>query len=588
MTRLPRLLGPTGAVASTHWLATQAAAAMLSRGGNAFDAATAAGFVLQVVEPHLNGPGGEVPIIAYPHGMEPEVVCGQGRSPSAATVNAFSDLGLNLIPGTGAISACVPGAVDGWLTLLERHGTATLRDVLEPAIGYARDGYPLVSQATAAIESVAEIMTRHWCGSAAIYLPGGRVPSPGTRFRNPALAATYERLLREGETAKGREAQIRAARRAFYEGFVAEQVETFCTTESADAKGNMAVPFLRGEDMAAHTTPVEVPASVEFGDWRVYKTGPWGQGPVFLQQLSLLRGMDLATSDHGSADYLHSVLEVMKLAFADREAWYGDPDFTAVPMTELLSETYAAERRSLVDSVASRALRPGSPTGQQPRLAATSTSTRTLPTAGDGEPTMQRYGPVDGDTCHVDVIDRWGNLVSATPSGGWLQSSPLIPTLGFALGTRAQMFWLEEGLPNSLEPNKRPRTTLSPGVASFDGAAHMAFGTPGGDGQDQWALLMFLAHAVHGLGLREAIDSPTLQTRHFPSSFHPRSAELGRVLVEDTMPLKVRSELSSRGHDVMVVGGWSLGRLCAVRRAQDGLFEAAADTRSRQAYAVAL
>lgn len=583
-------------MASTHWLATSVAVTILHDGGNAFDAAAAAGFTLQVVEPHLNGPAGEVPILVRPHDGEARVICGQGASPATAEASRFTREGLDLIPGTGLLAACVPGAFDGWLTLLEHYGTMPLRRVLSPAIGFARSGYPLVEQASAAIANVAEVFLKHWPTSAQLYLRAGRAPEPGSRVNNPELADLYEAILRESETTPGRTRGIERARAAFYNGFVADRIDRYCReAKVVDATGRAHSALLRGQDLASHTTPIEPTASVVFGDYRVHKTGPWGQGPVLLQQLNLLETMGIDTLTPDSAEYHHVLVECAKLAFADREAWYGDPNFTEIPLEDLLSRGYAEDRAGLVGKRASTELLPGSPGGLAPQLASLGQhrdrSASML--SGGGEPTMQtfdrRFGPTDGDTCHVDIADQWGNLVSATPSGGWLQSSPVIPGLGFALGTRAQMFWLEQGLPNSLQPGKRPRTTLSPGLAERDGEPYLAFGTPGGDGQDQWALQMFLRHTVHGADLRAAIDAPAMQSNHFPSSFHPRQAHPGRLMVEARMPRDIREGLSARGHEVLEVGPWSLGRLCAVRRDREsGMMEAAADTRSRQAYAVVL
>jgi gamma-glutamyltranspeptidase/glutathione hydrolase len=287
---------------------------------------------------------------------------------------------------------------------------------------------------------------------------------------------------------------------------------------------------------------------------------------------------------------VHTGTEAVKLAMADREAWYGDTG--DVPVEELLSPAYTARRRALIGSTASRELRPGSPDGRPPRLpglirttsAAGRPSAREL--AGVGEPTVDSRGTSRGDTCHVDVVDRWGNLVSATPSGGWLQSSPLIPELGFPLGTRAQMFWLEPGLPNSLAPGKRPRTTLTPSLALRGGVPALAFGTPGGDQQEQWQLCFWLAHTVGGLDLQAAIDAPAWHTTSFPSSFYPRDMTPGEVVVECRIGDDVIEELRRRGHDVTVSGAWSLGRMSAVSRdPETGILRAAANPRGMQGYA---
>jgi gamma-glutamyltranspeptidase/glutathione hydrolase len=315
----------------------------------------------------------------------------------------------------------------------------------------------------------------------------------------------------------------------------------------------------------------------------VLKAGPWSQAPVFLQQLRLLEGFDLPALGPGSAEYVHTVTECAKLAFADREAWYGDPDFVDVPLDTLLSHAYADERRQLVAGECSSALRPGAPDGRVPRLASLDFDAETAEAAGVGEPT--RAG-ANGDTVHLDVVDRFGNMVAATPSGGWLWGAPVVPDLGFCLGTRAQMFWLEEGLANSLEPGKRPRTTLSPTLVARDGEPYLALGTPGGDQQDQWTLHTLLGHLHFDLDLQAAIDAPNHHTDAFPSSFYPRASLPRHVAVEERAGEETVAGLQDRGHDVEVSAPWSLGRVSAVGRERDGVLKAAANPRGAQGYAV--
>jgi gamma-glutamyltranspeptidase/glutathione hydrolase len=610
-TTRPELAGTFGMVASTHWLASASGMAVLERGGNAFDAAVAAALVLQVTEPHLNGPGGEVPVIAHHAGRgETFVLCGQGTAPAAATPEAFRDLGLDLVPGSGLLAACVPGAFGAWMLLLREYGTLRLREVMGYAIGYAARGYPLVPAISWGIASVAGLFRDHWPSSAEVYLPGGSVPAPGSLFANPALAATYQRILEQAEAAGGdRDEQIEAARRVFYEGFVAETIAGYVTsTYAMDVTGRPHRGLLCYADMSAWRPRLEEPLTFEAGGLTVGKTGPWGQGPVFLQQLALLDGFDLAALGPGRADYIHAVTECAKLAFADREAWYGDPEFTDVPVKALLSAGYAGARRRLVGAEASGELRPGSPDGRPPLLpefiagsfgasggldpgngrdepsAAPSLDVEPPPLdPGAGEPTMRTAGP--GDTCHLDVADRFGNMVSATPSGGWLQSSPVIPGLGFCLGTRAQMFTLTPGLPATLAPGKRPRTTLSPSLALKDGEPYLAFGTPGGDQQDQWSLLFFLNHVQFGMNLQQAIDFPAFHSAHMPSSFYPRQAQPRALDVESRVGTAVIDDLRRRGHLVNVRPAWSLGRISAVAR-RNGVLYAAANPRGMQGYAV--
>jgi gamma-glutamyltranspeptidase/glutathione hydrolase len=561
MSTRPELRGTFGMVASTHWLASAAGMAVLEQGGNAFDAAVAAGFTLQVVEPHLNGPGGDLPALVWPAGGRPRVLCAQGVAPGAATVELYRDeLGLQLVPGTGPLAAVVPGAFGGWVALLREHGTMELADVLRYAIGYAEHGYPVLPQVSGSILNLEQLFRDDWSTSADVYLP---VPAPGTLHRNPQLAATYRRLLEADDPLE-----------AWYRGFVAEAIVAFQEREWLDSSGERHRGLLSEADLAEWRPRWEEPLSVDYAGLTVLKAGPWSQAPVFLQQLRLLEGFDLAALGHSTAEYVHTVTECAKLAFADREAWYGDPDFVDVPLDLLLSRDYADERRALVGPEASAELRPGGGATRLPTPVA-----EYVLAPGVGEPTR-------GDTVHLDVVDRFGNMVSATPSGGWLTGAPVIPELGFCLGTRAQMFWLEEGLPSSLEPRKRPRTTLSPTLVARDGEPYLAIGTPGGDQQDQWTLHVLLAHVHFGMNLQEAIDAPGHHTEAFPSSFYPRRTIPRHVAVEERAGAEEIAGLRVRGHAVEVSPPWSLGRVAAVGREPDGQLKAAANPRGMQGYAV--
>jgi len=586
-TTRPELAGTFGMVASTHWLASAAGMAVLEADGNAFDAAVATGLVLQVVEPHLNGPGGEVPIIGYSADDNGDfVVDGQGVAPAAATLEVFSALDLDLVPGNGLLPAMVPGAFGAWMLLLQRYGRLRLGDVMRYAIGYAADGYPMLPGASAAIGAMAETFNRHWPTSAEIYLADG-TPAAGDRFVNKTLADTYARILAEAEAASAdRDAQIEAARRAWYEGFVAAAIDDFvASAEIMDVTGRPNHGLLRGSDLAGWQASVEEPVRFGFRGLTVCKTGPWGQGPVFCQQLALLDGFDLDDLRPGSSELIHTVTEAAKLAFADREAWYGDPRHTDVPITDLLSADYSDDRRLLMTDKASGELVPGSPGGKQPGLPEYALSGGSVAplASGTGEPTRAAaLGP--GDTCHLDIADRFGNLVSATPSGGWLQSSPVVPGLGFCLGTRGQMFALTPGFASSLAPGRRPRTTLSPSLVLRDGEPYMAFGTPGGDQQDQWTMGFFLNHTVYGMNLQQSIDFPAYHTDHFPSSFYPRGSIPRSLTVESRNDQHVVDELSARGHETTVSPPWSLGRISAVTRDR-GFLRAGANPRGMQGYA---
>ncbi len=598
-TTRPQLAGTFGMVASTHWLASGAGMAVLEAGGNAFDAAVATGLVLQIVEPHLNGPGGEVPVIGYSAAEGGTFVLnGQGVAPAAATPEAFEALGVDLIPGNGLLPATVPAAFGTWMLLLRRYGTMPLREVLKYAIGYAGDGYPVLHRVSEAIGAMADTFTEHWPTSAEIYLADG-VPAAGSRFANKALAATYSRVLAEAEAASAdRDEQIEAASRIWYEGFVAEAIDRYlASAQIMDATGRPQRGLLTGSDLAAWRPSVERPVTLDFRGLTVCKTSSWGQGPVFLQQLAMLDGFDLAGMGPGSAELIHTITECAKLAFADREAWYGDPQASDVPLDDLLAPEYAAQRRGLVGDRASGDLNPGSPGGRRPALPGYALAAFGGPAGrpdagaegavrgGTGEPTLGSVALGPGDTCHLDIADRFGNLVSATPSGGWLQSSPIVPGLGFCLGTRGQMFTLTPGFASSLAPGRRPRSTLSPGLVLRDGAPYLAFGTPGGDQQDQWTMGFFLNHAVFGMNLQEAIDFPAFHTDHFPSSFYPRQAKPRSLTVEERLPADVIALLRDRGHDVTVSGPWSLGRISAVS-IDGGFLYAGANPRGMQGYAV--
>ncbi|MDX6327497.1 MAG: gamma-glutamyltranspeptidase / glutathione hydrolase [Nocardioidaceae bacterium] len=591
-TTRPELTGRFGMVASTHWLASQSGMAVLEAGGNAFDAAVAAGFVLQVVEPHMNGPAGEVPVLGWDAAADaPFLLCGQGVAPASATIEAMEAHGLSLIPGTGLLPAVVPGAFGAWLLLLRDRGTMRLRDVLSYAIGYATDGFPCLPSITSAVEDVAGLFTDHWTSSAQVWMPGGRVPSPGQQLTNPDLAAAYGRVLAEAEAAStDRCEQIEAARRVFYEGFVAEALADAASREVMDGTGRPHSGFLTYEDIRDWRAGFEEPVSFDYAGHTVLKAGPWSQGPVFLQQLALLSGFDLAAMPSTSVELIHTVTECAKLAFADREGWYGDPLHVDVPLDELLSPAYNAARRGLVSQAAMvDGPLPGSVAGREARLPAASVAddVRGSHAGPQGEPMARARGlGHHGDTCHLDVADRFGNLVSATPSGGWLQDSPVVPGLGFPLATRGQMFWLDRDLPNSLAPGKRPRTTLTPTLVLREGIPYLAFGTPGGDMQDQWSLLFFLRHLHHGMNLQESVDAPAWHTTHFRSSFDPRRDEPGRISVESRVGSDVVAGLRARGHDVQVEGPWSLGLTSAVSRTPDGVLRAAANPRGMQGYAV--
>jgi len=590
-TTRPTLRGSFGMVSSTHWLASQSAMRMLELGGNAADGAVAAAFVLHVVEPHLNGPGGDAPIIYAGPGEFPQVLSGQGPAPAGATIGHYRSEGLDLVPGSGPLAAVIPGAVAAWLRLLEEKGSLSLREVLAPAIDYAGNGHQVSQSVVNTVTGVSELFSSNWTTSADLWLTGGKPPVADSTFVNPAWADTLRRLVAEGEAAgTDRAAQVAGARRAWSQGFVADAIDAFSRKPFIDSSGSAHAGLITSQDMAGYTPPWEAPTQVDFAGHTILKTGAWGQGPVLLQTLTILDALDDRSAlDPGTEHGIHSIAEALKLAFADREAWYGDvPD---VPLTTLLSTEYAAQRAALIGDVASRELRPGSPDGRTPLIAELALASAGKPfgptDATTGEPTVARNGVTRGDTCHVDVVDRWGGMVSATPSGGWLQSNPTIPELGFPLGSRGQMFWLQEGLPSSLAPGRRPRTTLTPTMIVRDGQAVLACGSPGGDQQEQWQLMFLLRHLAGGFSLQEAIDAPSWHTDSFPGSFYPRQMTPAGLTVESRIDQDVIAALVARGHEIEVTGAWALGRLCAVSRDPETRHLAAgANPRGMHGYAV--
>ncbi len=573
----PMIMATRGVVTSGHYLATEIGLEVLRRGGNAMDAAAATGFALTVLKPHQNGIAGEVPMLV--HSAEQGrvwAISGHGVAPREATIEKFRELGVETIPGDGFLPAIVPPAVASWICLLERFGTLRLSDVLAPAVELAERGFPMYDSLHGSIAAHADRFGTEWPSSAEVFLPGGRATPIGAVWRNPDWARTFERLIQADRARADRAGGLRAAGDAFYRGEIARRICEFCrATPVRDASGASHAGLLSVEDLAGFEPAVEEPVSTQWGEATVHKCGPWTQGPVLLQSLNLLEGFDLAGMGHNSTDYVHTVVECMKLAYADREFHYGDPNFADVPLGRLLSKDYARRRRELIDPGEASVLL--CPDGRQP-----------LPVrhVADVNRAVAGLAPPEGDTTKLEVVDAAGNMVSATPSGGWLMSSPVVPALGFPLGTRGQMFSLQVGHPNCLQPGKRPRSTLTPSLATRAGRAWMVFGSPGGDGQDQWALQFFLNVVVFGMSLQQAVEAPTFWSRHWPSSFYPRTAEPAALYVETRVPRRVRQELVARGHRVHAPGPWAGGNTLAADIDPDtGVLRAAASPRLDPAYA---
>ena len=558
----PVISGVKGCVTSSHYLATESGFEILSKGGNAIDAAVATGLTLHVVEPHMNSIGGECPIIIYSaREKRTYAISGQGTAPAKATLEYFRRNGIRIVPGDGFLPAMVPSSFDAWLTCLRKFGTMSLKEVMAPAIRYAQNGFAVNSQLCAHICEHARRFITEWPSTAKIFLPSGKVPTIGQIMKQPDLARTLRSLAESGG--------LEAARERFYSGDIAQKIVRFTANHAVkDATGKPHNGLMTTQDLAEYETRIEETVTVGWKELTVHKCGAWSQAPVFLQQLRLLEGFELAEFGHNSVNYIHVITEAAKLAFADREAFYGDPLFSEIPLDRLLSRGYAQQRRKLIDMrKASMKLRPGEGNVQVE--------------------TRRKTGKSGGDTSHLDACDAEGNMVSATPSGGWIHSSPVIEGLGFPLGTRGEMFNLTDGHPNCIAPGKRPRTTLSPSLVTSDNLPVLSFGTPGGDQQDQWTLQFFLNVTEFDMNLQAAIDAATFHNTHFPSSFYPRRTRLGELHLEDRIPSAVIHGLRRRGHKIIVEDGWVNGKVTAVSYdPSTRVVSAAASSRMQSAYAL--
>ena len=558
----PSLLGRRQAISTTHYLATEAGAQLFRRGGTAIDAGVAAGVALAVVERHVTDLGGVAPVILHRPGMaRPETIDGLGHWPASLGLERFLARYGGDMP-MGLPRAVTPAAVDAWLTTLERHGTQRLADVLAPAIELC-EGFPVYPRLSEAIaENVAHLRT--WEASARTFLPGGDVPQVGDRFVQPELRATLERLV-EVERAhghQGRAAAIRAARDEFYRGDLAARMGHFLAAQGCD---------LSLADLAAQEVRVGEGVHSTYRGVEVHAHGPWSQGPLVPIVLTLLEGFDdLGGRSPEDPVFLHRFTEAMKLALADREGYFGDPELVDVPIEGLMDEAYLAQRRSLIDdAVAHPALPlPGDPwpfTGRRGR-------------AGYVPPTTR--GPARPDTTYVCAMDAEGNAFSATPSDSGLHS-PLVPGLGCTVSNRGTQLWLDPEHPSAIAPGKRPRLTPNPAMLLLDGRALMPFGCPGGDAQSQ-AMVQVASHVLdRGLPIQDAIERGRVITYSAPDSFHPHGSQPGVLAAEEHLPLATRQDLSRRGHRVQLVERWvaEAAAVCAVRRRPDGTLEAGADPR---------
>ena len=566
-TFLPRMFGTHGGIATEHYLSADAGIEMLRTGGTAVDAAVAAVLVESVVNPQMFSIGGEIPILIASN-ARPNVVCINGNmcAPSRATPAAFRELGHSHIPDEGILAAGVPGCLAALVEAQRQFGRMRFSDVCTHAIDMARTGFPvhagLLNQDKFGVFDNAAKFRDRWPGSAQLYLPAGIPPAEGTLLRNPSLANVFEHLCAQDRSAGAdRDAGLSAVTAAFYRGEIAAEIVKF-----ADTYGGL----LQRSDLANFTAPIEATTSIEFGGVELHKCGPWTQGPALLQTLQILRHRDLKGLGHNTCEYIHVVTEAMKLAFADREQYYGDPRHVEVPIAELLSPRYGRARSDLIGMYASREIRPGDPK--------------------QGNALLNRAEWLGGSswgagTVHVAAVDSEGTVVAMSPSGAWIKSSEVIPALGFPLGSRLSNFHLDPPHhPNLLAPGKRPRTTISPSIALRAGQPWMAFGSMGGDQQDQWQLQFFLNIIVFGMSIQAAIEAPKFSTEHFPAFFSPHDYFLGRLRIEPEVGAKTVGELARRGHDIDVAPSWSEGFLCAARRdPMSGAIEVGADPRGNKA-----
>ncbi len=560
--------GTNGAIATEHYLSAQAGLEMFLCGGNAFDAAASATFVESLVNPHMFTLGGECPMLIYP-AKEKRVIAvnGNTEAPHKATIDEYKRRGLKLIPNHGLEAAGVPAAIAALLDMLGLYGTLPLYKILEPAIRLARNGFPLhagiLNMEKFGIKSNLERFRKRWPETCKLYLKEiTELPKENCIIKNEAYASLLINLADEFRAyeSRGPKEAFKQSRNLFYCGDIARELENFVKERDG---------LLEFKDLKNYKSYFESPVKTRFMDTTVFKCGPWSQGPVFLQHLNILEQFNLSSLKHNSADYLHIWIEAAKLAYADREQYYGDPRFVDVPIDKLLNKEYARLRSFLIDiKQASSDLKPGNPF---------------VPSALLAQEKVFMMSSWGYGTVHVAAADKEGNLAALTPSGGWISGNEVVPFLGFPLGTRLQTFYLVPGHPNALQPRKRPRTTLTPSIAFKNNKPWLAFGTMGGDQQDQWTLQFFINRTVFGMNLAEAIDAPKVSCDHFPGTFYPHEAFPKQVRVEKRIPDSVINELNQRGHKIVIEPPWSLGFICAVEIDKDkNIVQAAADQRGHK------
>jgi gamma-glutamyltranspeptidase/glutathione hydrolase len=566
----PSVRGKRYVVSSIHYLATMAGVRVLENGGNAADAGVATGLCINVLEPEMANFGGVAPIIYCPGSGGPvETISGLGRWPKAASIDYFKQHHGGDMP-EGFARTVTPAAPDAWLTALARFGTMTFEEVVQPALDLVENGRPVDARFHMAMSADA---IRAYPSTAAVYNPAGQVPQVGDLFVQKDLANTFRRMIEAERRASGdRGAGIKAARDLIYKGAIARAIADFHQREDS---------LLTYEDLADFAVRVEPPEQISYKGYEIYSCGPWCQGPTLLMALKILEGFDLRGMDHHSVDYLHTVIEALKLAFADRHAFFGDPDFVQVPMAGLLSKGYAAARRA---AIAPQQAAPDMPPPGDPWHFHTEPRRQNgpFPRQEPKRPQPERIVHWESDTSYLCVVDEQGNTFSATPSDG-VGGAPVVPGLGFPISTRGTQTWLDEDHPCALQPWKRPRLTPNPAMVLREGRPFMPIGCPGGDAQVQGMLQVFLNIVEFGMEPQEAIEAPRVISHSFPNSFWPHSSRPGEVTVETRIATQVREALRARGHILQEDGDWSGGvsRVCAITvDAETGIRTGGADPRS--------
>lgn len=558
----PPVRGTHEMVGAANNFEVEAGFRILTQGGNAFDAGVATVLAASVTELSRFGLGGEMPLLVKPAGKPVVAISAIGTAPAKATVDFYQHRKAEPwededrfppIPEVGILAAPVPGVFDGLVLALSRYGTMSFAQVAAPAIEYASGGFPIPEEFAAFIRGTQRFLEL-WPASKEFFLPGGISPERAEIFREPTLARTLRELVAvEKKTPGSRTVKLRAVRDYFYKGSLARRMAAFCEHNGG---------LIAYRDLAGYRAELDRPRTTTYHGYEVYKPGFWTQGPVMLEMLNLLEGYDLRAMGHNSPEYLHTLVEAAKLAFADRDRYYGDPKFSRIPEEILLSKEYAAERRKLIDPAhASMEHRPGT---FAPPLELEKTS---LPSRG-----------LANDTTCVNVVDRKGNVFSATPSGAWLPSV-IMGSTGIPLSTRMQSFVMTPGHPNQLAPGKRPRVTLSPTMVLKDGKPFLALSTPGGDNQDQALVQVLLNIIEFGMSPQEAVEAPRFQTEHFYSSFGNHEFSPGRLNLEGRIPRATAEKLSTLGHRVSITGDWSNSSAPTVIKISNGVLDGGADPR---------